>query len=62
MSIRAPGFAALADGLGGEAQPAASTTASAVAAVKAATRNRARRRLRLLAGSGNVQHNLEFQQ
>src|ERR1700733_1545102 len=61
MSIRAPAPAALADGVGGGAQPGARAATSAAAAVIAATRSRTWRRLRRLAGSGNVQHNLELQ-
>jgi hypothetical protein len=61
MSICRPPPAALAEGVGGGAQPEARAPTSA-AAVKAAMRCRTWRGLRLLAGPGNVQHNLEFQQ
>jgi hypothetical protein len=62
LMVRAPAPAALADGVGGGAQPGARALTSVAAAVNAATRCRTWRGLGLLARSGNVQHNLEFQQ
>src|ERR1700739_2035726 len=61
MSIWRPVPAAVAAGVGGGAKPEARAPTNA-AAVNAATRCRTWRGLRLVAGSGNVQHNLEFQQ
>ncbi|MGH3561877.1 MAG: hypothetical protein ACRDTN_08780, partial [Mycobacterium sp.] len=60
MSIHTPAPPAFERGVGEVAQPAAGAVASVTTTAHATVRGRTA--LRLRAGSGDVQHNLEFQQ